>query len=691
MAELFLEVFGEEIPARMQVAAEQRMAETLSKALKDAGLGGDAPRSWSGPRRIAVSIIGVATSQPDLNEERRGPRADAPEQAIAGFLKGAGISRDQAETRSTPKGDFLFAVINKKGQAASDVIPDMISGLLAQFSWPKSMRWGRGKQRWVRPLHRINVIFDGKPLSGAMSLGGDHQDDDQIAFGATSFGHRMLSPQDVPLTTGDAYEDALAPHFVMVDRQKRIDHITTTMTDMTASENRVVKDDQGLMAEVAGLVEYPHPIMGTIQDDFMSLPQEILVVSMRSHQKYFAVLEQDGQLAPRFITIANMTPDAARDDIIRAGNERVLSARLADARFFWDQDRKSPLESGLPRLKGITFFEGLGSMSDKAERISTLAGVIAEKIGADAKAAKRAALLAKADLVSETVGEFPELQGIIGGYLAGFNETEAVATAITDHYRPEGPQDTVPNDLLTIAVALADKIDTLTGFFGIGELPTGSKDPFALRRAALGVLRLVAQNNLDLRLNEVFTEAAKGFGFEQSSDELMPFLHDRLKVWLRDQGIRHDVVTAVVRMNDSRHDDLVHLISLAQTLADVLASDDGQGLMAGYRRASNILSAEEKKDKATYNGDVNKDLLQGDAEQSLFKQVVTLSEYTLQSTDDMVAQINRLGQLRGPIDAFFDQTTVNDDDANIRVNRLNLLGKIREMMEILADFSSIEG
>ncbi len=689
MAELFLEVFGEEIPARMQVAAEQRMAETLSKALKDAGLGGDAPRSWSGPRRIAVSISGVATSQPDLNEERRGPRADAPEQAIAGFLKGAGISRDQAETRSTPKGDFLFAVINKKGQAASDVIPDMISGLLAQFSWPKSMRWGRGKQRWVRPLHRINVIFDGKPLAGTMPL--SDQADDQIAFGALSFGHRMLSPQDVPLTTGDAYEDALAPHFVMVDRQKRIDHITATMADMTASENRVVKDDQGLMAEVAGLVEYPHPIMGTIQDDFMSLPQEILVVSMRSHQKYFAVLEQDGKLAPRFITIANMTPDAARDDMIRAGNERVLSARLADARFFWDQDRAAPLESGLPRLKGITFFEGLGSMSDKADRMAKLAGVIAEKIGADVNAAKRAALLAKADLVSETVGEFPELQGIIGGYLAAFDESEAVATAITDHYRPEGPQDTVPSDPLTIAVALADKIDTLTGFFGIGELPTGSKDPFALRRAALGVLRLVAQNNLDLRLNEVFTEATKGFSFEKSSDELLPFLHDRLKVWLRDQGIRHDVVTAVVRMNDSRHDDLVHLISLAQTLADVLTSDDGQGLMAGYRRASNILSAEEKKDKATYNGDVNKDLLQGDAEQSLFKEVVTLSEYTLKSTDDMVAQINRLGQLRGPIDAFFDQTTVNDDDANIRVNRLNLLGKIRGLMEILADFSAIEG
>ena len=687
MAELFLEVFGEEIPARMQVAAEQRMVESLSKALKDAGLGGDAPRSWSGPRRIAVSIQGLATSQPDLNEERRGPRADAPEQAIAGFLKGAGISRDQAEVRSTPKGDFLFAVINKKGQSASEVIPPLISSLLAQFAWPKSMRWGRGKQRWVRPLHRVNVIFDGQPLAGSLSLG----DQDEIAFGATSFGHRMLSPSDIPLTTGDAYEAALSEHFVMADRHKRVEHITAAMREMTAAEDRMVKDDQGLMAEVAGLVEYPHPVMGTIHQNFMSLPQEILVVSMRSHQKYFAVLEKDGQLAPRFITIANMTPDAERDAIIRAGNERVLSARLADARFFWDQDRSQPLEEALPRLQGITFFEGLGTMGDKAERMAKLAGIIAEKIGADADKAKRAALLAKADLVSETVGEFPELQGIIGGYLAALHETPEIAAAITDHYRPEGPQDQVPQDLLTVAVALADKIDTLTGFFGIGELPTGSKDPFALRRAALGVLRLIAQNNLDLSLNDIFAEAAKGYGFSQASDELMPFLHDRLKVWLRDQGIRHDVVAAVVRMNDSRHDRLVHLISLAQTLADVLASEDGQGLMAGYRRASNILNAEEKKDKCTYEGDVDQGLLKTDAEQSLFDETLALAAHDLQSTDDMVAQIKRLGQLRGPIDAFFEKTTVNDDDAAIRGNRLNILAKIRGLMESLADFAAIEG
>ena len=687
MAELFLEVFGEEIPARMQVSAEQRMAETLSKALKDMGLGGDAPRSWSGPRRIAVSITGLSTSQPDLNEERRGPRADAPEQAIQGFLKGAGITLDEAETRTTPKGDFLFAVINKKGQAAKDVIPSMISDILSQFAWPKSMRWGRGKQRWVRPLHRISVIFDGQALPGSLMLGGD----DRIEFGASSFGHRMLSPQDIPLTTGAAYEAALEEHFVVADRQKRMDQITTQMDALAVAENRIIKDDQGLLAEVTGLVEYPHPVMGAIHQDFMALPQEILVVSMRSHQKYFAVLEQDGQLAPRFVTIANMTPDADRDAIIRTGNERVLSARLADARFFWDQDRKAPLAEQMPRLQGITFFEGLGSMSDKANRMAQLAGVIAEKIGTDQDKAKTAGLLAKADLVSETVGEFPELQGIIGGYLAAIDHEQDIANAITDHYRPEGPQDTVPQDLLTVAVALADKIDTLTGFFSIGELPTGSKDPFALRRAALGVLRLVAQNNLELNLHEFFAEAAKGYGFDKASDALMPFLQDRLKVWLRDQGIRHDVVSAVVRMQDPRHDDLTHVISLAKTLADVLASEDGQGLMAGYRRASNILNAEEKKDNCRYTNAVAADQLVGEAEKSLYQDVTSLSKQPLESTADVMAQIKRLGQLRASIDAFFETTTVNDDNPMVRVNRLNLLGQIRDLMEGLADFSAIEG
>ena len=687
MAELFIELFGEEIPARMQVAAEKRLAEQLSTALAEAGFEGSSPQSWSGPRRIAVSIKDVATTQPDLNEERRGPRADAPEQAITGFLKGAGISRDEAEIRSTPKGDFLFAVISKKGQAASEVIPQIIIDIVAQFAWPKSMRWGRTKQRWVRPLHMINAIFDGQALTGALPLG----DGKEIAFTASTLGHRMLSPQDIPLSGADRYEASLAEHFVVADRNKRIDHISAEMARLTAAENRIVLEDQGLMAEVAGLVEYPHPVMGGIEESFMTLPPEVLIVSMRSHQKYFAVSEQDGSLAPRFITIANMSSDENRDAIIRAGNERVLRARLADARFFWDQDCSKPLAEYVDALSGITFFEGLGTMGDKAQRISNLAHAIAGMIDANQDLAQRAGLLAKADLVSETVGEFPELQGVIGGYLANMHEDKNVADAIKGHYRPEGPSDDVPDHDITIAVSLADKIDTLTGFFGIGELPTGSKDPFALRRAALGVLRLISQNNLSLSLNDVFAIAAKGYGFDAASDALIPFIHDRLKVWLRDQGIRHDVVAAVLRMEDPRHDDLMHLISLAKTLADVLTSEDGQGLMAGYRRASNILNAEEKKDSFSYGGDIDQGLLSGDEEKSLFDQVQALTNQPLGTTSEIIEQINRLSQLRKPIDAFFEKTTVNDENIDIRRNRLNLLDLIRGVMERLADFSAIEG
>lgn len=687
MAELFIEIFGEEIPARMQPAAEQRFADGLAQTLKDAGLGGDAPRTWSGPRRLAVSISGVALTQPDLNEERRGPRADAPEQAIAGFLKGAGITRDEAEIRPTPKGDFLFAVINKKGQDAAVILPEMIRDLLMQFSWPKSMRWGRSRQRWVRPLHRVSVVFDGKPLAGELPLGGGAS----VGFSAATLGHRMLSPEEIALTGGDDYDHGLRAHQVIADRQTRIDVITQAMTSLTEAEGFSVMADEGLMAEVAGLVEYPHPIMGQIDDGFMALPPEILVVSMRSHQKYFAVSDADGNLAPRFITIANMAPDPDRDAMIRAGNERVLKARLADARFFWDQDCAQPLIENVSKLSGITFFEGLGSMGDKAQRISSLAASIAAMIGADAEMAKRAGLLAKADLVSETVGEFPELQGVIGGYLAQRDENKSIAQAIAGHYRPEGPGDAVPEDLVTIAVALADKIDSLTGFFGIGELPTGSKDPFALRRAALGVLRLITHNKLELRLKDVFDLAAKGYGFDAASDALMPFLHDRLKVWLRDESIRHDVVAAVLRLDDPRHDDLMHLCRLAKALADVLETEDGQGLMAGYRRASNILNAEEKKDQKRFDGMVDVTQLSSDAEITLNEQINSMAGHSTATTDAIIDQINRLGGLRAPIDAFFENTTVNDDDQRVRENRLNLLGQVRQLMEVLANFSAIEG
>lgn len=687
MAELFVELFGEEIPARMQLAAEARLTEALTKAVKDAGLGGAAATSWSGPRRLAVSIPDVALMQPDLNEERRGPRADAPEQAIAGFLKGAGITLDQAERRDTPKGEFLFAVINKKGAAAAAVLPQMIADVLAGFTWPKSMRWGRSRSRWVRPLHRVSVVFDGQPLTGSLDLGGGQV----IVFGGTTQGHRMISPAEIELTSGAIYDAQLAEHAVIADRQKRVDMITASMAELTTAEGRSVREDQGLMAEVAGLVEFPHPVMGAIDDSFMALPPEILVVSMRSHQKYFAVSEQDGRLAPRFITIANMTPDADRDAIIRTGNERVLRARLADARFFWDQDRAAPLAENIDRLSGITFFEGLGTMGDKAARMESLAGQIATLIGADATLAQQAGRLAKADLVSETVGEFPELQGIIGGYLARQAHGDAIADAIAGHYRPEGPGDQVPQAEVTIAVALADKIDTLVGFFGVGAVPTGSKDPFALRRAALGVLRIVVENTLTLNLADVLNAAATTHGFDRVAETLAPFIQDRFKVWLRDQGIRHDIVAALVQGDDPRWGELTHLTRLAEAMAELLGTDDGTGLMAGYKRASNILAAEEKKDSTRYDGAVDAGLVSGAAEQTLADAVSAAQSAFQPDTDAMIAQLRQLGAMRAPIDAFFEDTTVNDDDPAIRRNRLNMLGQIRALMNNFADFSAIEG
>ena len=720
MAELFVELLGEEIPARMQKAAEKQLADAVTGGLIELGLldkaeaaQENAMQSWSGPRRLAVSVTGVAVMQPDLSEEKRGPRVDAPDQAIEGFLKSAGISRDQAETRSLPKGDFLFAVISRKGRAATDVVPGMLSGILAGFNWPKSMRWHRSTRGWIRPLHRVSVLFDGKPLSGSFDLGGDMA----ISFGDKTVGHRMLAPGEISLTGGADYPALLEAQYVMASRQQRIDDIRHQLESRAESMGLKLRADDGLLDEVAGLVEYPHAVIGTIDDDFMALPVEILVTTMRSHQKYFAfeIASENtgentgdthpGQLAPCFATIANMTPDEARDATIRSGNERVLRARLADARFFWEQDRADGLDAMAGKLSQITFFDKLGTMADKAVRIAGLAGFMADALGEDSALATRAGSLAKADLVSQTVGEFPEVQGIIGGYLAEAAEGGDVAAAIASHYRPEGPADAIPETRLGQIVALADKIDTLVAFFGIGSIPTGSKDPFALRRAALGVIRMVIEDSTILRLNAVFAHAARQHGFDAAPDTLMPFLHDRLKVWMRDRGIRHDIVAAVIRGDDAPHskvgetkagdtddrsDDLLHLYRLAETLASFLATDDGKGLMAGYTRAANILAAEEKKDKTRFNAVVDESLLKEDEEAALFAAIAALGGQPVSSTDDAIARMQALGGLRAVIDAFFDVVTVNHDDAAIRLNRLNLLGQVRGAMVEIADFSAIE-
>jgi glycyl-tRNA synthetase beta chain len=704
MAELFGELFCEEIPARMQVDAEHQFLNETLKALKDAGLGGGTVKSWSGPRRLAVFVKDVATRQPDLNEERRGPRADAPKQAIEGFLKGAGINRDQAEVRPTPKGDFLFAVINKPGRKAKDIIPELIEEILGDFAWPKSMRWGRSSQSWVRPLHRISVLFDGKPLKGELDLGGGQV----ITFGQSTFGHRMISPKEITLASGDTYEESLKRHYVIVDREQREKMITQAMKKLVAGRDLKIREDKGLMAEVVGLVEYPHPVMGCIDNEFMELPEEILIASMRSHQKYFAVQKKDGNLAPFFITITNMKEKKDRDDMIRTGNERVLRARLADADFFWKRDKTTSPDENYNRLSGITFFEGLKTMKDKADRLSELSGQIAKLLGANEADGAHAGRLAKADLVSETVGEFPELQGIIGGHLArniqnkktsgsvtahhveGGSGYQAIADAIAGHYKPEGPEDAVPSARLTMAVALADKIDTLVGFFSIGKIPTGSKDPYALRRSALGVLRIIIEKKLPLRLMPLFERAAESYKISAVPETLVPFMQDRLKVWMRDQGIRHDVVAAVLRPGDERSDDFVHIFEKAKAIDSFLQTEDGKGLMAGYRRASSILTAEEKKDGRKYADAVVPSSLKSKEEKTLSKLVSEIKGKGTKTAVETQANLSALGSLRSPIDQFFEKNIVNDEDQEIRVNRLNLLGEIRGVMEELADFSAIE-
>lgn len=689
MAELMIEFFGEEIPARMQEAAEQRLARAVVDGLREAGLIDADPQtsSWSGPRRLAVSVTGVAAMQPDLSEERRGPRADAPAKAIEGFLNAAGISLEEAETRSTPKGNFLFAVIQRKGRAATEVLPEMIAAILHGFTWPKSMRWGSSSKGWIRPLHRVSAVFDGEPLNGVFDLGGGME----IAFGSSTEGHRILATGEITITGAAEYETSLAAHQVIASRQQRIAMISDQLATLADDEGLRLRDDPGLLAEVAGLVEYPHAVIGRIDDQFMDLPEEILVTSMRSHQKYFAFEDKRGNLAPRFATITNMTPDAGRDATIRAGNERVLRARLADAQFFWDQDRADGLDAMAERLGQITFFENLGTMANKAQRQADLAGHIAPLVEVDAAEASTAGRIAKADLVSQTVGEFPEVQGIIGGYLAAAPKGEAVASAIASHYRPEGPADAIPETALGQVIALADKIDTLVGFFGIGAVPTGSKDPFALRRAALGVIRIAVEGRLILPLNGVFAEAAKRHGFDAAPQALLPFFHDRLKVWLRDRGIRHDIVAAVIRDNDPRCDEPLHLCRLAETLADFLATDDGAGLLAGYTRAANILAAEEKKDGVRHAAPVDQARLSEAPEQALHDAISAIAGHPVKSTDDAIARMQSLGGLRAVIDDFFEAVTVNDDDPAVRLNRLNLLGQIRSAMEEIADFAAIEG
>ena len=689
MTRLFIEVTQEEIPARMQAAAGRDLERLFIEALSEARLSPGAARHLAGPCHLALEIDGLAASQPDIEEERRGPRSDAPDKAIDGFCASAGLARDQLDLRETEKGSFYFARISQPGQTLAALLPEMVQDILGRFPWPKSQRWGTGRMAWVRPLHAVSVLLDGQPVKGRLDLGGGME----LAFGATSSGHRFHHKKPVPLSDMDSYIADMKQAYVLVDAAERRQTIVEQADSIAADKGLAVKPDSALLDEVVGLAEWPNVIAGRIDSEFMALPGEVLVTSMRVHQKYFATLDKAGAVAPVFLTVANRLSDAdsgaENDQLIAAGNERVLRARLSDAAFFWEQDKKAELEEWVARLDKVTFYEGLGSMGDKARRLPELASELAAHIpGIDGEAAAKAARLAKADLVSGMVGEFPELQGIMGGHYARHHGLDKkIALAISDHYRPQGPQDRLPATPEGLAVSLADKIDTLVGFFRIGQKPTGSRDPFALRRAALAILRILDEGGLRLDLGALFRKAAMLHGFDQADADLPGFVTDRLAVRLREGGLAHDRVAAALRPGDIG--DIGLQIARAKALDQVLDSQQGAALMAGFRRAGNILAAELKKqDQALPEPDET--LFETEAEKSLLAAVLALPDGIVSDTDGLARQMDALAGLEGPINQFFEAVIVNDDRLEVRQNRLGLLQMINQRMMQIADFSKVE-
>ena len=689
MAELFLEIFCEEIPARMQAKAERDLSDALLKGLKEAGLSVGDVTAMSGPRRLAVACADVPAGSEDVTEERKGPKVGAPAQAVQGFLRGAGLSSiDEAEVRSDPKkGEFYVATRTIPGRATSDIVAELVPDIMQNFHWPKSMRTGRGEMRWVRPLQRITCLFDGAVVPFEV---------DGIASANETEGHRVHGRGPYAVTGLADYSKQLAGDgHVVLTRDERRAKIEADAKAICAKAGLELVEDKGLLEEVVGLAEWPQVILGEMDPAFLELPPEVIQLSMRTHQKYFAVRDpKTGALAPNFVVVANL---AATDGgkAIAAGNRKVLSARLEDGRFFWENDKKTGLEAMASKLASIDFKKELGTIADKVDRVAALARELAPKVGADPDLAERAARLAKADLVSEMVYEFPELQGVMGRYYAiEAGEDTRVCDAIRDHYKPQGPSDAVPAEPTAIAVALADKLDTLVGFWAIDEKPTGSKDPFALRRAALGIVRIVLESGVRLPMRS--TAQLGNFKVGQvfaDVNELASFFADRLKQYLRDQGQRHDLIDAVFALGE---DDLVLIVKRVEALASFLESEDGTNLLAGYKRAANILRAEEKKDKRAFDGAVNESLLEAKAEKALFKAISDSAKaaQTALEQEDFAAVMSALAGLRAPVDAFFDgpdSVMVNADQPKLRENRLNLLNMMREAIGTVADFSKIEG
>ena len=733
MPDLLLELFSEEIPARMQAKAAEDLRRMVTDKLVAEGLVYEGAKAFATPRRLALTVHGLPARQSDLKEERKGPRVGGPDAAIAGFLKATGLkSLDEAKIQRDPKkGDFYIALIEKPGRATLDVLADMLPVVIRTFPWPKSMRWGErsaksGALQWVRPLHSIVATFGletEEPDVVKFSIDG-------IEAGQTTFGHRFMAPAPISVRRFEDYEAKLLDAKVVLDPERRKDTILTDAKQLAFAQGFELVEDQVLLDEVSGLVEWPVVLMGTFDKEFLSIPGEVIRATIRNNQKCFVVRQAasplpagerstarvsaaagEGALTNKFILTANIEASDGGKAIV-AGNERVIRARLSDAKFFYESDLRTKLEDRLPKFENIVFHEKLGTQGERIKRIERLAAEIAPLVGADVEKTKRAARLCKADLLTEVVGEFPELQGLMGKYYAlEQGEDASVAAASEEHYKPQGPNDRVPTDPVSVAVALADKIDTLVGFWAIDEKPTGSKDPYALRRAALGVIRLILDNGIKMPLVDLFTSAyieisldieaaSNKFSGETTREEaeaakdrifnLLDFHFDRLEVQFRAIGARHDLIKAV--LSSRRDDDLLAVVHRVEALGKFLDTDDGKNLLAGTKRASNILSIEEKKDKRTFDGAPDQALYSLAEEKTLAQAIdrVKAEASAAVAKEDFAAAMSAMARLRPPVDAFFDKVKVNDDDAKVRENRLKLLNEIRAATRAVADFSKIQ-
>ncbi|WP_145105723.1 glycine--tRNA ligase subunit beta [Cereibacter sediminicola] len=742
MPDLLIELFSEEIPARMQARAREDLKKLVTDGLVEAGLTYASAGAFSTPRRLVLSVEGLSAESPTLREERKGPKADAPAAAIEGFLRSTGLTRDQLEIREDKKGAVLFAVVEKPGRRAPEIVAEVLERTIRTFPWPKSMRWGTGSLRWVRPLHSILCLLSDEAGSQVVPVTVD-----QVTAVNTTEGHRFMAPGRFAVTGFDDYRAKLQRAFVMLDAVEREQAIWHEATTQAFAQGLEVVPDAGLLTEVAGLVEWPVVLMGPIGEEFLGLPPEVLQTSMREHQKFFSVRNPATGRIEKFVTVANRET-ADHGETILKGNAKVLSARLSDARFFWENDLRTVQTVGLEGMAAglahVTFHNKLGSQADRIARIEALAREIAPLVGASPDLAAEAARVAKADLQSAMVGEFPELQGTMGSYYArAAGLPEAVALACKAHYQPLGPSDEVPTDPVSVAVALADKIDTLTGFWAIDEKPTGSKDPFALRRAALGAIRLInanearvplaqvlikhsvrvfldlyyaghaaavtkldadlpddirqeAQTRMEGRLKALTADEPADVLFffpniEKGNADLLTFFHDRLKVHLREQGIRHDVIDACLAMPGN--DDLTLLVKRAEALSAFLKSDDGTNLLQGFKRANNILAQAEAKDGVEYSFGADPKFAETDEERALFAALAQAEAAIAPAmqAEDFAAAMAAMAALRAPIDAFFDTVQVNSENPVLRRNRLNMLHSIRATCARVADLTRIEG